>query len=94
MAKRIRKPRLSGKRRELVPDWRWWNDEQLLGRSKDLWQGAESLSPGPRTIQDFADGSMRAKAIIHSYKLLAPIVILSAAEYALACQQGGAGVAL
>lgn len=93
MAKRIRKPRLNRKRREIMP-WRFWNDEQLLGRSKDLWPNAESLSPGPRTMQDAADGSVRAQAIVCSYSLVVPVIVMQAAEYQRACQQGGTGVAL
>jgi hypothetical protein len=90
MAKRTRKPR--SKDRE-IRHWRHRSDEELLGRSTYIWQNAESLSPGPRTIQDAADGARRALEIVYSYRLLVPIIRMTVDEYAAACS-GSQGVAL
>jgi hypothetical protein len=85
MAKRTRKPR--SKDRE-IRHWRHRSDEELFGRSKDLWASAESLSPGPRTIQDAAQGSLRALAIVHAYRLLAPVITMTPSEFELYCEAG------
>jgi hypothetical protein len=87
--RKANKPRI---RKELLP-WRFWSDEQLLGRDTFMWTAAESLRPGPRTIQDAADGSLRARAVTESYRLLITPTVVTAEEFAAMCTVGGEGVA-
>ncbi len=72
-----------GKRAEIHASWRFWNDEQLLGRNKEVWATAESLKPNDHTMQDFADGSPRAKEIVHSYRLVVPVRTMTALDMAI-----------
>jgi hypothetical protein len=87
--RKTRKPKVQPPK----PHWRWWDDESIIGRSKELWPTAPSLNPNPHTVHLAVHENVpEAWAILNSYRLLITPTVVSTGDFRALCIAGGEGV--